>query len=189
MMLISSGTATLWVTDPGAGRKGSTEVLSLGRRHPHPSATALALVTDTVFSITIRIARALTHAGVSWTCGAGAASSCSTTSPVREHCIYGPTTDVKKQSIGAHRGTDEHTPIVIQPHEGNKPLCQGNPPYVRRLLHRPLLLRGGMISSQAESNLAHGSRATKAGPITSKPFQQGGPRLPDHEIVRRVFPA
>src|SRR4030095_9068491 len=58
-------------TDPGAGRKGSAEVLSLGRCHSHPSATALALVADTVFSVTIRIARALTHAGVSWTCGAG----------------------------------------------------------------------------------------------------------------------
>src|SRR4029453_7029001 len=41
-------------TEPGAGCKGSAEVLGLGRRHPHPSATALALVTDTVFSVTIR---------------------------------------------------------------------------------------------------------------------------------------
>src|SRR5262245_19915273 len=65
-------------TDPGAGRKGAAEVLSLSRRQPHPSATALALVTDTVFSVTIRIARALTHAGVSWTYGAGAASPAAT---------------------------------------------------------------------------------------------------------------
>src|SRR5262245_60506898 len=43
-------------TDPGAGRKGTSEVLGLGRRHPHPLATALALVTDTVFAATIRIA-------------------------------------------------------------------------------------------------------------------------------------
>src|SRR5438094_5269824 len=61
-------------TEPGAGRKGAAEVLSLVRRHTHPSATALALVTDTVFSFTIRKARALTHAEVSWTCGAEAAS-------------------------------------------------------------------------------------------------------------------
>src|SRR5439155_23367010 len=65
-------------TEPRAGRKGAPEVLSLGRRHPHPSATALTLVTDTVFSVTIRIARALTHAGVSWTCDAGAASPAAT---------------------------------------------------------------------------------------------------------------
>src|SRR5262245_33598880 len=51
--------------DPGAGRKGASEVLSLRRRHPHPLATAFALVTDTVFAATIRIARALTHARVS----------------------------------------------------------------------------------------------------------------------------
>src|SRR5262245_5360541 len=59
-------------TDPGAGRKGAAEVPGLSRRHPYPSATALAFVTDTVFSVTIRIARALTHAGISWTCSAGA---------------------------------------------------------------------------------------------------------------------
>src|SRR4029450_9887902 len=72
--LLGAEVTRLQDTDPGAGRKGSTKVLSLGRRHPHPSATSLALVTDTVFSVTIRIARALTHAGISWTCGAGAAS-------------------------------------------------------------------------------------------------------------------
>src|SRR6266581_8456923 len=71
--------ARLQDTDPGAGRKGTAEVLGLGRRHPHPLATALALVTDTVFSVTIRIARALTHTGVSWTCGAMASSTRSTT--------------------------------------------------------------------------------------------------------------
>src|SRR5262244_3472573 len=76
--LLGAEVTRLQDTEPGAGRKGAAEVLSLGRRHPHPSATALALVTDTVFSVTIRIARALTHAGVSWTCGAGAASPAAT---------------------------------------------------------------------------------------------------------------
>jgi len=78
--LLGAEVARLQDTDPGAGRKGASEVLGLGRRHPHPLATSLALVTDTVFSATIRIARALTHAGVSWTCGAVASSPRSTTS-------------------------------------------------------------------------------------------------------------
>src|SRR5215831_19023962 len=73
-------------TDPGAGRKGSAEVLGLGRRHPHPLATAFALVTNTVFSVTVHIARALTHTGVSCTCGAVAARFRSNTSPLYEHC-------------------------------------------------------------------------------------------------------
>ena len=35
--LLGAEVARLQDTDPGAGRKGSTEVLGLGRRHPHPS--------------------------------------------------------------------------------------------------------------------------------------------------------
>src|SRR4249919_3085748 len=53
-ILLGAAVACLQNTDPGAGRKGSAEVLGLGRRHPHPLATALAFVTDTVFSVTIR---------------------------------------------------------------------------------------------------------------------------------------
>src|SRR5439155_5337409 len=43
-------------TEPGTGRKGAAKVLSLGRRQAHPLATAFALITDTVFSVAIRIA-------------------------------------------------------------------------------------------------------------------------------------
>src|SRR5215470_1955898 len=63
--LLGTEVTCLQDTDPGAGRKGSAEVLGLGRRHPHPLATAFALVTNIVFSVTVRIARALTHTGVS----------------------------------------------------------------------------------------------------------------------------
>ena len=63
--LLGAEVARLQDTDLGAGRKGTSELLGLGRRHPYPLATSLALVTDTVFATTIRIARALTHAGVS----------------------------------------------------------------------------------------------------------------------------
>ena len=53
---------------PRAGRKGPAEVPSLGRRHLHPLATALALVTDgAIFPVTICVASTLAHATVSWT--------------------------------------------------------------------------------------------------------------------------
>src|SRR5262245_58148119 len=54
--------ARLQDTEPGTSRKGTAKVPGLGRRYPHPLATALALVTDTVFSVAIGIACALTHA-------------------------------------------------------------------------------------------------------------------------------
>src|SRR5262245_28286799 len=63
--LLDTEVTSLQDTELGASRKGSSKLQGLSRRHPHPLATSLTFITDTVFSAPIRIARALTHAGVS----------------------------------------------------------------------------------------------------------------------------
>src|SRR5688500_9922819 len=63
--LLGADGTRLQDTDARAGRKGAAELPGLGRRYPHPLAASLALITDTVFFITICIACTLTHAWIS----------------------------------------------------------------------------------------------------------------------------
>jgi hypothetical protein len=119
--LLSADVARPQNTEPGTGRKGSSEVPGLGRCHPHPLPTTLTLVTDTVFAVTIRIARATTHARVSWRYGA-----------------------VTSRSRKYHRGITRH---VARTH-ARQGCTRRRGLVITRREHRELLLQYGIVPQE-----------------------------------------
>src|SRR5712691_8449710 len=69
--------------------------------------------------------------------------------------------DKRQQRLPCEAFSESNVPHLIHANQVKNPLCKVNPQYVRMLFHRTRLLLGGMIASQPEIILAHGSRSAK----------------------------